>query len=80
VDIFKPTEETENGTKEGTRLKCRRDIARNAVGIGWRDAEVFLKTCASDCRANECAIIAKAESPKCQRRFMYYPSGGGYSQ
>lgn len=55
-----PTKEAKNGTEKGSRLERRRNVTGDAVGIGRRNVKVFFETGASDCRPNECTVIAKA--------------------
>jgi hypothetical protein len=67
--LLRPTEEAEDGTKKGTRLECRRDIARDAVGIRWRNVKVPLEAGASNRRPDKGAIIAKA-GPEAQNKHL----------
>lgn len=59
LSILEPTKEAENGTEKGSRLKRRRDVTGDAVGVGRQNIEVLFETGASDCRPNECTVIAK---------------------
>lgn len=60
LSIPELTKEAKNGTEKGSRLERRCNVTGDAVGIGRRNIKVFLETGASDCRPNECTIIAKA--------------------
>lgn len=57
--VDQPTEEAHQGTTEGTRLECRRNVRADAGLVGVCDAKVVLEAGAGNGRANKGGVIAE---------------------